>query len=287
MLRLAFTATLTFLALSGPAHALTVQIARTGGIGVAARNAPADAARVGPGAPEGAWVNTRCQTWGDPVGPRANRLWWLIDYGGRQFFVADRYLTTPNVANVPVPGEPWCGAPQTPPTPPTPQPPVQPQPQPVQPTEPAPGVDHTAQAVATWARAQLGRVYASAEDRAALRRAGSDWKRRGDGPVGEWSGDCYRFAFVAWMHRGVRPLNGFGTARRTADRYVRLGRLRQGTPPAGAIVFYHWGSYGHAGISLGDGQVISTRGTDGQRLAVRQHGLHVAGLGHRGWVDPR
>lgn len=89
--------------------ALTVNVINTGGQGIASRNAPRLGATNGYGAPEGASVVTSCWTWGDAVGPNANRLWWLISYAGRQMYAADRYLSTPNVANQPPSGEPQCG----------------------------------------------------------------------------------------------------------------------------------------------------------------------------------
>src|SRR5262245_1611096 len=64
--------------------ALSVRIVNTDGDGVASRNAPSVAARNGYGAPEGATVTTVCWTWGDSVGPYNNRLWWIINYAGRQ-----------------------------------------------------------------------------------------------------------------------------------------------------------------------------------------------------------
>lgn len=90
--------------------ALAVRVVNTDGDGVSSRSAPQIAARNGYGAPKGATVVTQCWTWGDSVGPYSNRLWWLVSYAGRQFYIADRYLTTPNVANQPPASEPQCGA---------------------------------------------------------------------------------------------------------------------------------------------------------------------------------
>jgi hypothetical protein len=105
---------------------LTVRVVNTGGVGIASRSAPQIGAQNGYGAPEGAVVTTVCWTWGDSVGPYNNRLWWLISYAGRQFYAADRYLSTPNVANQPPAGEPQCGVAPPPPPPPAPQPPPPP-----------------------------------------------------------------------------------------------------------------------------------------------------------------
>lgn len=84
-------------------------VINTDGIGVAYREAPYISAASGYGAPAGAQVAVYCFAWGDPVGPNNNRLWHLIYYAGRSFFVADRYLSTPTVTtNVPPPGEYGC-----------------------------------------------------------------------------------------------------------------------------------------------------------------------------------
>ncbi|TQM65056.1 hypothetical protein [Humibacillus xanthopallidus] len=71
---------------------------RTGGTGVAYRNAPAISAKTGAyGLPAGATVGLWCWSYGDRVGPNGNSLWWHIDaFDGRgDFWVADHYLTTP------------------------------------------------------------------------------------------------------------------------------------------------------------------------------------------------
>jgi cell wall-associated NlpC family hydrolase len=213
-----------------------------------------------------------CQTWGEAIGPNANRLWWLVSYAGRQFYVNDRYLSTSPVANTPIAGQPWCGQPVVP--------------APAQPPAPAPAGDTLAANVANWARAHVGVRYATPAERALMRQTGSDWLRRGDGPLGEWSGDCARFAYLAWHANGVRPIKG-ATAKAVGDAYTRAGRMRGGEPPVGALVFYHWGRYGHVGISLGGGQVVSTQGMDYARRPIRQHAYNGIGLGYRGWADPR
>lgn len=108
----------------GPAStaqaALTVTVINTDGDGVASRSAPQLSAVNGYGAPANATVVANCWTWGDSVGPYNNRLWWSITYQGRTFYAADRYLSTPNIANQPPAGQPQCGQPAPPPPPPPP-----------------------------------------------------------------------------------------------------------------------------------------------------------------------
>lgn len=70
----------------------------------------------------GARVELNCGTWGESVGPRANRRWHHVRVAsghnvGEQGWVADRYLNTPNIANQPTPGEPECGSAPPPPPP--------------------------------------------------------------------------------------------------------------------------------------------------------------------------
>ena len=117
-------ATLLFVALgSGAANAsLNVTVVNTGGDGVASRPGPHLSPTNGYGAPANAAVTALCWDWGDAVGPYNNRLWWQISYAGRVFWAADRYLSTPNVANQPPAGQPQCNAAPPPPPPPPPPP---------------------------------------------------------------------------------------------------------------------------------------------------------------------
>jgi LGFP repeat len=89
--------------------AITVSVVNTGGDGVASRPGPHQSPTNGYGAPANAQVVANCWTWGDPVGPYSNSLWWLITYAGRQFYVNDHWLSTPTVANQPPAGQPQCG----------------------------------------------------------------------------------------------------------------------------------------------------------------------------------
>lgn len=215
--------------------ALSVSVINTDGQGVASRHAPRLDARNGYGAPAGARVTTRCWTWGDAVGPNTNRLWWLIDYAGRTFYVADRYLSTPNVANRPPAGETQCGV-------------------------SAPVSSREARAV-DFARSQLGVRSTSLT------------------PDGMWSGWCELFVERAYGTSGRYP-----SAQANFNAQRAAGRVRTDTnPPAGALVFYAWGSYGHVGVSLGGGQVISTQGFS-TPLPVRQHTVTGINLQYLGWA---
>jgi len=63
----------------------------------------------------GTSVELLCGTWGEAVGPRANRRWHQVrvlagSNTGRVGWVADRFMNTPNASNQPTPGEAECGA---------------------------------------------------------------------------------------------------------------------------------------------------------------------------------
>jgi hypothetical protein len=51
-------------------------------------------------------------------------------------------------------------------------------------------------------------------------------------------------------------------------------------------VYYDWGNFGHAGIHIGDGWVVSTQGTERDALPVRLHPISGIGLAYRGWAMP-
>lgn len=85
-----------------------------------------------------------------------------------------------------------------------------------------------------------------------------------------WSGQCEFFVEVAYGTRGR-----FSSAIAHYYWQRNAGRIHTDTnPPAGAIVFYGGGGgYGHVGISLGNGQMVSTQGFWGQRLPIWQLGI--------------
>lgn len=96
-----------------------------------------------------------------------------------------------------------------------------------------------------------------------------------------WSGYCEGFVEVAFGTRGQ-----FTSA--IAHYYWQLGRGRINTgtnAPVGAVVFYGGGmGYGHIGVSIGSGQVISTQGYNGQYLPVWQHYITGISNPYLGWA---
>jgi hypothetical protein len=104
---------------------------------------------------------------------------------------------------------------------------------------------------------RYGQTMASSSDRALF--ASSEWS---PGPVGEWSGDCVKLAYVAWHAAGVtiRKNNAL-----TNYNYYKSKRLvKGGTPAVGALVWFNIDKPdGHEAVYVGDGLAASTQGVDG------------------------
>jgi hypothetical protein len=98
------------------------------------------------------------------------------------------------------------------------------------------------------------------------------------GPVGQWSGDCPKLPFLAWYLAtgGAIKLLHFD-AIVNADHYMKqpgwhsAEKHNPSPPPVGAVVFYgkidsngkiSKNQLGHEAISLGEGLVATTVGTD-------------------------
>lgn len=70
------------------------------------------ASTIGVGVYNGDQVELICGKWGEPIGPNQNRWWHRVRNLTRpeigEGFVNDRFAATPNSANEPTPGEPFC-----------------------------------------------------------------------------------------------------------------------------------------------------------------------------------
>lgn len=85
-------------------------VVNTGGIGVLSRSAAFHDASYDYGPAEGESVVDVCQVMdGDAEGAYGNRVWHFVhtQHSG-DIWIADTYLNTPNVANEPTPGTPFC-----------------------------------------------------------------------------------------------------------------------------------------------------------------------------------
>ena len=109
-----------------------------------------------------------------------------------------------------------------------------------------------------------------------------------------WSSWCYLFAADAHIYGyNNTPLTGYGTAKATFAEYKRRGLVSTNMDPnaiaIGSIVFWTFGTAGHAAIYVGNGYVVSTQGSsESQHLPVARLPL---GTWNRsgspaGWVTP-
>jgi hypothetical protein len=127
---------------------------------------------------------------------------------------------------------------------------------------------------ANWAIGHLGQTTGSSTEAAQFTAA--DWA---PGPVGEWSGDCPKFTFLAWGKQTLR-----GNAIDLFRQYRSLGRVHPGRPPRGALVFWNRTNLGHVAISIGNWQAIGTQGVDNQRLPIARYGVNTPD--YLGWTMP-
>lgn len=120
-----------------------------------------------------------------------------------------------------------------------------------------------AELAARWSEARIGQVYTS-ENRNAT------W----------WSGWCETFVEGAYGNRFL-----YGSAMDNYNSLASRGLIKQGAPPRGALVFWRSGTYGHVGIGVGSGNVVSTMGFSNQRLPVSRN-LYTYFGNYLGWALP-
>jgi len=111
--------------------------------------------------------------------------------------------------------------------------------------------------------------------------------------AGDWSGDCWAFAWNAHaMTNGKRGPTGV-TANGAYNWYVARGRVSrdftQTNISIGALVFWNARpgmSVGHVAIYVGNGDVASTVGNDGDRAKVTVAAMKGRWGTPSGWVAP-
>jgi hypothetical protein len=99
--------------------------------------------------------------------------------------------------------------------------------------------------------------------------------------AGWWSGYCEAFVALVYGNRFrfSSALNHYYHARNS-------GQIRGGTPPRGAIAFYGGAQgYGHVGIGVGGGDIVSTLGFPNQRLPVSRN-RYTYFPQYLGWAMP-
>jgi hypothetical protein len=257
---LAATLALAAAAFAASAHAATYSVVGTGGTLHVRSTASLTAPIVG-NLTDGTSINIVCQTRGPQVA--GSTMWDKIDKPVAGY-VSDWFTTTP-VVNAPSPGLPPCTTPApvcpsglvgvppncTPPfdlpcpsglvgTPPNCHPPVAPD-------------------FATIAMRYNGQRAVPAAVR----------QRFKTGPY--WSGYCEAFVGLITSWPGGR---GYGSAYGDYLAHLRRGQIHHGVPPRNAVVYWNPGNnrVGHVGVSLGNGQVISTYGYVGWREPIQVHG---------------
>lgn len=121
------------------------------------------------------------------------------------------------------------------------------------------GVAAKEQHAVDWARSQIGQSYYGNQ---------------------MWSGWCELFVETAFATSGR-----YGSAAANYSARSAAGQIHTDTnPPAGALVFYSWGSYGHVALSIGNDQIVSTQGSGSTALPVKQLGVLDMGLPYLGWA---
>lgn len=98
-----------------------------------------------------------------------------------------------------------------------------------------------------------------------------------------WSGYCEAFVSQAEGY-----MVGFDSALAGYKWQLAHGRIHSDSnPPAGALVYYKGGAYGHVAISIGNGQEVGTLGNTGQRLPVQQYPVRgFITSPFLGWANP-
>lgn len=137
---------------------------------------------------------------------------------------------------------------------------------------------HRGIAASRWAAAKVGSTTPTTAEKS------------GNPTMDRWSGWCYVFAFDAFkFSTGVQPKSGHGSAKNTFYAYQREGKvstnLNHGSINIGSIVFWTSGTYGHAAIYVGQGQVATTRGDGSTKKAIEITPMSTFGT-PSGWVSP-
>jgi cell wall-associated NlpC family hydrolase len=245
----------------------------------------------------GTSLDLQCGTWGEAVGPYANRRWHWVrvvngSIAGAYGWIADRYVNTPNAANQLTPGEAECGSTPAPPPP------------------PPPGTylntTTPVRMCTNLGDASCGTIWNLAAGTQVTMRCWIDESSyagtvrwfwiSGAGVAGfvsanqvsaqtsvGWCGNdsqvkairwaarylnenayvgwCLSFVHDAWINAG-RDIGSSPTAVKYWNANPRgYARGYDATPPAGALVFWKNDSYspdGHVAISIGNGWAIST-----------------------------
>jgi hypothetical protein len=136
---------------------------------------------------------------------------------------------------------------------------------------------HRGIATATWAAQHVGISQTTSAERSAIPTTTS-----------YWAGYCATFTYASTkLGAGYTPRYA-GDARPRYDNYANAGRVTtSGEPNIGAHVFWrNVTSFGHTAIYVGNGAVVSTRGTPGGTAVIERVSLTATFGGPTGWVNP-
>lgn len=97
------------------------------------------------------------------------------------------------------------------------------------------------------------------------------------GSNGRWEWWCLAFVSDAYKSAGIHLPASYGSAQQAANYMVTN---TDWNPPRGALVFYRYGSDGHVGISIGNGQAIHA---DYNGIKVTGLDLSSSGRTYIGW----
>jgi hypothetical protein len=140
---------------------------------------------------------------------------------------------------------------------------------------------HRGISAARWASMKIGSLRPSTAEKGA------------NPTMDRWSGWCYVFAYDAFkFSTGALPKSGQGTAKKTFYAYSNEGKVRTDLNHnginIGSIVFWtsaHLGSAGHAAIYVGQGNVVTTRGSERDLNPIAIVPMSTFGT-PAGWVAP-
>ncbi|TDW98254.1 hypothetical protein [Kribbella sp. VKM Ac-2566] len=129
---------------------------------------------------------------------------------------------------------------------------------------------------ADWALGQVGRVYAPTADL----RPEFVWA---PGPTGEWSGDCAKLPYLAYLHAGMSyPL---ANAIDQWQAFKNAGKARYDRfPRYGDPVFTSIAPYGHTGLYVGGQSMVGTQGVDNKYLPVQVYSMIDRYPTYLGWA---
>lgn len=142
--------------------------------------------------------------------------------------------------------------------------------------DPSTGVSQSCSWTSSTEVAPGGRTAA----RWALNRVGQS-SSSGTTSTGRWSGWCAKFVGMAWGRTNA----GYNSAIDMYRAWKNAGLIKSSGMTIGAPVFWNLSQYGHTGVYVGDGVVVSTQGYESDNKPVRAHTVGYLSS-YLGWATP-